>query len=176
MISIVYDHKRYHKALAEHIRPEDSVLEIGPHIGGSTKVIAEKAKEVVAVDKAKQSAEALQENPDIAFVKGDVRFFETIDDILKIRKSFDVIAMDMGGGRFPDTVFKVWAVWSGIFKPRDSIIRNRGLGEFLMRAKVEDPVLEKEFVNNGWLTQSGRKHPKQLKEGLEELQHWMKPR
>jgi hypothetical protein len=177
MISIVYGHKRYHESLAEHVKPDDSVLEIGPHIGGSTKVISECAKEVVAVDKAEQSEKAFDTKPEnVTFVKGDVRFFETIDEVLKARKSFDVLAMDMGGGRFPDTVFKVWAVWSGIFKPRDSIIRNRGLGEFLRRAKIEDPILEKEFVDSGWLTQSGRKHPKQLKEGIEELQHWMKPR
>jgi hypothetical protein len=181
MISIVYGHKRYHEMLAEVIGPDDLVLEIGPHIGGSTKVIAENAKQVIAVDKAKQSADALKDNPDISFVRGDVRFFETIDEVCRLlktldprRRNVDVLAMDMGGGRFPDTVFKVWAVWSGVFKPRDSIIRNRGLGEFLRRARIDDPVLEKDFVQNGWLTQSGRKSPKQLKEGLDELQLWLK--
>jgi hypothetical protein len=174
MISIVYDRKQYHDLLAKTIQPSDTVIEIGPHLGKATDVISDKAKKTIAVDKALQAAEALRDRKDVTFVKGDVRFFETVDEVLKLTKKCDVLAVDMGGGRFPDTVFKVWAVWSGVFKPRDSILRNRGLGEFIKRARIDDASLNKEFPESGWLSQSGRKRPKQLKEGLEELQHWLK--
>ncbi len=175
MILICYDRNRYHKLLSEVVRPSDTVIEVGPHLGESTKVIARRAKSVVAVDKASQAEKAFREKPgNVEFVRGDVRFFETIDKTLKLIKSCDVLAMDMGGGRFPDTVFKVWAVWSGVFKPRDSVIRNRGLGEFIRRAQIKDPVLEKNFLDSGWLSQSGRKRPRQLKEGLKELGLWMR--
>jgi hypothetical protein len=173
MISIVYDQKRYHEVLARVIKPQDLVIEIGPHLGESTRVISPICARVIAVDKAIQAEEAFNSMKEVTFVKGDVRFFDTIDEVLKLTKSCNVLAMDMGGGRFPDTVFKVWAVWSGVFKPRDSIIRNRGLGEFLRRARIEDPIIRKDFIDSGWLSQSGRKRPKQLKEGLDELQHWM---
>jgi len=175
MILLCYDRERYHELLSETIKPTDTVLEIGPHLGESTKVIAKRAKEVIAVDKAEQAEQAFKKKPaNVTFVKGDARFFETVDAVLKLKESCDVLAVDMGGGRFPDTVFKVWAVWSGVFKPRDSILRNRGLGEFMRRAQIRDPVLEKDFLDGGWLSQSGRKTPRQLKEGLKELGLWMR--
>jgi hypothetical protein len=174
MISVVYDQKGYHNLLSVVLRPGDTVIEIGPHIGGSTKVISEKAETVIAVDKAEQSEKAFRQKKDnVIFIKGDVRFFETVDKVLKIVKHCDVLTIDMGGGRFPDTVFKVWAVWSGVFKPRDSVIRNRGLGEFIKKAVPQDPYFEKGYLDSGWLSQTGRKNPIQLKEGLDELQLWM---
>ena len=175
MILLCYDRKRYHELLSNVIKPTDSVIEIGPHLGESTKVISARAKEVLAVDKADQAEAAFRKKPDnVTFIKGDARFFETVDAVLKLKKSCDVLTIDMGGGRFPDTVFKVWAVWSGVFKPRDSIIRNRGLGEFMRRAQIRDPALKKDFLDSGWLSQSGRKTPRQLKEGLKELELWMR--
>lgn len=175
MISIVYDAKLYHKALASTVKPGDTVIEIGPHIGESTKVIAGIAKKVIAVDKATQAEKAFKANkfPNVTFIKGDVRFYETITKVSKLTDSCDVLAMDMGGGRFPDTVFKTWCVWSGIFKPRDSIIRNYGLGEFMARAKVMDPSLDINPPDSGWLSQSSRKNPAELKEGLDELKNWI---
>lgn len=176
MISVVYDRKRYHRLLSEVVKPGDTVIELGPHLGEATKVIAARAGRVIAVDKAVQAEEAFKKRPEnAAFVKGDVRYFETVDEVLRLAKGCDVLAVDMGGGRFPDTVFKVWAVWSGVFKPRDSVLRNRGLGEFLRRARIADPVLRRDFTDSGWLTQSGRKNPKQLREGLDELQLWLRP-
>ncbi len=171
MISIVYDQKRYHEILSDIVTSDDVVIEIGPHLGESTKAL-KVAKKVIAVDKADQSEAAFKETPEnVTFVKGDVRFFKTVDEVLKLVSECDILAIDMGGGRFPDTVFKVWAIWSGVFKPKHSIIRNFGLGEFLNRAKIDDSTLENNSAESGWLSQSGRKTPKQLKEGLDELQH-----
>ncbi len=175
MISICYGRERYHELLSETAGPADTVIEIGPHTGASTKAVASRAGRVIAVDKASQAEKAFNKKPEnVEFVRGDVRLFKTVDKVLSLVKSCDLLTIDMGGGRFPDTVFKVWAVWSGVFKPRDSVLRNRGLGEFIRRAQIRDPVLEKSFPNGGWLSQSGRKRPRQLKEGMEELGLWMK--
>lgn len=175
MILLVYDSRLYREKLAEIIRPTDTVIEIGPHIGASTKVIAEKAKRVIAVDKAEQAVKAFKENRcgNVTFVRGDVRFFETVNKVLKLTDSCDVLAVDMGGGRFPDTLFKVWCAWSGVFKPRDSILRNNGLAEFVRRAEIADPSLEKDYPDSGWLSRIGRKTPQQAEDGLNELKNWI---
>jgi len=178
MISVVYAQQRYHKALEELVKPGDTVIEIGPHIGKSTGIIAKKAGKVIAIDKSEQAEEAFKKCPkNVTFIRADARFFSTVDEVLKLTKKCDVFAIDMGGGRFPDTVFKVWAIWSGVFKPRDSLIRNCGVGEFLRRAKVDDPEIDKTFPkdvkDSGWLSQTGRKTPSQLKEGLDEMENWI---
>lgn len=180
MISVVYEHKRYHQALSDIVRPGDTVIEIGCHVGGATKAIAKKAGKdglVIAIDKAKQAEDAFKEPPaNVRFVRGDVRLFETVDEVLKRVKKCDVLALDMGGGRFPDTAFKVWCIWSGVFKPRDSVIRNSGLGEFLHRARLNDPSIEELYPlskDAGWLAHTSRTDLPKLKEGLEEMKLWM---
>ena len=177
MIKIVYDCERYHDVLRSVAQPEDLAIEIGPHVGGSTKALASACAKVISVDKAEQAEAASGRFPDnVSFVRGDVRFFSTVAEVLKLTKSCDVFAIDMGGGRFPDTVFKVWAVWSGVFKPRDAVIRCRGLAEFIKRAEIDDPKIDSLFgglKDSGWLSQCGRATPIQLKDGLEELKNWM---
>lgn len=175
MILLVYDSKRYREAFADIIKPGDTVIEIGPHIGASTRAIAIRAGKVIAVDKADQAVKAFKDIklPNVTFIKGDVRFFKTIDKVLKLTGGCDVLAVDMGGGRFPDTLFKVWCVWSGVFKPRDSVIRNNGLAEFIRRTKIIDPSLNQTYPDAGWLSQTGRKTPEQMKEGLKELKNWI---
>jgi hypothetical protein len=95
-------------------------------------------------------------------------------DVVQLTRSCDVLAVDLGGGRFPDTVFKVWAAWSGVLKPRDSVIRNRGLAEFLQRAKIADDSLKMEFSDGGWMSVWGRATPSKLKDQLGEFGFWIK--
>lgn len=174
MIHILYDVKAYHGFLAG--RRGRVAIEIGPHVGKSTGFIARGFGKVIAVDKAVQSKEAFGKSglKNVSFVQGDVREFDTLRKVLAKTKSCDMLAVDMGGGRFPDTVFKVWAVWSGVFKPKTSVIRNRGLAEFIQKARIEDKGLIKEFEDSGWLDECGRKLPAQLKEGLDEMEYWRK--
>ncbi|MBN2518302.1 MAG: SAM-dependent methyltransferase, partial [Candidatus Altiarchaeota archaeon] len=154
MILLTYDVKRYRELLGECAKEKDIVIEIGPHTGASTKVLAEKAKKVIAVDKADQAEKALEKALDnVTFVKGDVRYFETVRKVQGIVNKCDLLAFDMGGGRYPDTVFKVWGMWSGVFRPRDSIIRNRGIAEFLQRAEIADDSLKRRFKDSGWLAE-----------------------
>lgn len=177
MITIAYNVHRYRALLADTVAEGDTVIEIGPHRCASTNLYVEKAGKVVLVDKGLDCADALKsycekhENTD--YVMGDSRSFKAVKEVLEKTKKCDVFAVDLGGGRFPDTVFKVWATWSGIFSPRDSVIRCRGLAEFVRKAKVCDETLPEQFKDSGWLTEYGRKTPYALKKQLDEFSHWV---
>lgn len=177
MIAVAYKVERYRELLASKVAEGDVVIEIGPHTGKSTSLYVKRTKLTIVVDKAKQSKmefrHMLTEFKNLRFVRGDVRSFSTVRKVLKITNDCDVLAVDMGGGRYPDTVFKVWATWSGIFRPKHSIIRGRGIAEFLMRAKVSDETIQKKFEDDGWLSEYGRSTPYKLRKQLGEFKYWV---
>lgn len=177
MIVVAYDVRRYREILNGMVEKGNTVIEIGPHIGGGTRLYTSKTNLTIAVDKSVQAEIAIirlqKKFKNLKFIKGDARDFDTVKQVLKFTNNCDVLAVDMGGGRFPDTVFKVWALWSGVFKPRDSIIRNRGIGEFLQRARVEDKSIEIKFPDDGWLSTWGRATPYRLKKQMEEFRFWI---
>jgi len=177
MINIVYDVKRYRKLLADTVREGDVVVELGPHTGGSTLTYIGKPKLAVCVDKAEQARKRFhslkKKHENLVFINEDARGFEAVKEVLKHAKRADVLAVDLGGGRYPDTVFKVWATWSGVFKPRDSVIRSRGIAEFLQKAKVVDESVINDFSDDGWLSKWGRATPYTLRKQLEEFKHWV---
>ena len=176
MIGLAYDVKEYRRQLEKIVKPGDTVLEIGPHKGLSTKSYAKTAGKTILVDKGTDCLNELEklqeENQNIHFICSDARGFDAIKLVLQEINQCDVFALDMGGGRYPDTVFKVWATWSGVFKPRDSIIRNRGLIELIKKAQLLDdtPVLNQD---SGWLTDYGRSTPYKLKKQIEEFKYWI---
>lgn len=179
MISITYNVNCYRELLNNTIKENDTVIEIGPHTGKYMKNYINRTCLTVAVDKAEQSENSIKnlktknKFKNLKFIRGDVRSFETVKKVLDEVKKCDVLCVDMGGGRYPDTVFKVWAVWSGIFKPRDSIIRNRGLGEFIQRAKVKDISITRKFDDSGWMETYGRSIPYKLKKQMDEFEFWV---
>ncbi len=177
MIRIAYKKERYRKLLADMVNEGDTVIEVGPHLGDSTKGYVKKAGRVFTVDKSPQAREAMcelaGEYPNLVFVEGDVRSFETVEALMKETRECDLLAVDMGGGRYPDTVFKVWATFSGVFEPRKSLIRNRGLAEFVQRAEVADKSVVRDFPVNGWLSEYGRGMPYKLKKQLDEFRFWV---
>lgn len=177
MISILYDVNRYRKFLNKEVNEGDTVIELGPHLGESTKLYVKKTRLTVAVDKSSQTEKAfekiLPKFKNLRLVKGDVRNFETIKKVMILTKGCDILAVDMGGGRFSDTVFKVWATWAGIFRPKHSVLRNRGLAEFIQRAEIHDKSVMKEFPDDGWLAEWGRATPYALKKQLKEFEFWV---
>lgn len=167
MIKIVYDIEVYRKTLRDLIREDDTVVELGPHVGGSTRVIARKNPRgrIIAVDKSPQAYEAMKklemEYPHLKFIMGDVRRHETLEEVHKDIRSCDVLAVDLGGGYHPDTTFKVYFIWSSTLKPRVSIIRNRGLLDFANSSRVDEDLAS----SNGWLESSSQGGvPPRLKE------------
>ena len=177
MIEVVYEVGRYRKLLGETVHEGDTVVEIGPHIGRSTDEYVLKAAKAVLIDKGRDCTSALQEyagkHDNVAFVCGDARGFDALNLVLKHAESCDVLAVDLGGGRYPDTVFKVWGTWSGVLRPRDSVIRCRGLGEFIRRARVSDDTIPTDYTDSGWLEDYGRATPTKMKDQLEEFSDYL---
>ena len=135
MIKLSYDIKNYRKDLLELADSCDTVIELGCHVGGTTKLISPKCK-VIAVDNSPEAIDAMTGLKNVEFISGDVRRHEVIAKVFEIVQSCDVLAIDLGGGYHPDTAFKVFYIWSSTFKPKHTAIRNRGLLEFCNSAAV----------------------------------------
>lgn len=176
MISILYEVGRYRDFLNDAVCDGSVVIEIGPHVGKSTGKYVVRTRLTVAVDIGKQAEESMgklsERHENLVFVRGDARSFDTVRKVLELTDRCDVLAVDLGGGRYPDTVYKVWAVWSGVFQPRHSVLRNRGLAEFLQRAHIADDSVKKVFSDDGWMSTWGRTIPSKLEKQLEEFGFW----
>ena len=137
MIKLSYDVKKYRHDLLELVEADDIIIELGCHVGGTTKLISPGCK-VIAVDNSPEAIDEMKNIENVNFIPGDVRLHEIIAEVYKITQSCDVLAIDLGGGYHPDTVFKVFYIWSSTFKPKHTVIRNRGLLEFFNSASVGD--------------------------------------
>ncbi|MFY9638267.1 MAG: methyltransferase domain-containing protein [Methanobacterium sp.] len=170
MIKVIYHIKVYRQILSGIIKKDDVVVELGCHVGNSTKIISNLSPEgsIISLDNSPESVSAMKtvtdEYSNVEFIKADVRLHETLEEVaLKIKEigRCDVLSVDLGGGYHPDTTFKVFFIWSSTLKPRDTIIRNRGLLDFIHSAST-DEMIKSEM---GWLESSGNDGiPPRLKE------------
>lgn len=129
MIKLCYDVNDYRTQISGAINEGDTVIELGCHTGNTSKVILENDVRLIAVDNSPEASEEMNKL-DLTFINADVRLHDTISEVFKLTQRCDVLAIDLGGGYHPDTVFKVFYIWSSTFKPKSTIIRNRGLVEF----------------------------------------------
>lgn len=171
MINVAYDIKVYRQVLKDIIKEDDVVVELGCHVGNSTRIISQLAPrgKIIALDKGTESKEKLDqldkevETP-IEFINADVRLHETLEEVAKKVSAIggcDVLSVDLGGGYHPDTTFKVFYIWSSTLKPRETIIRNRGILDFIHSAKGSETISSSE----GWLESCKDDGvPKRLKE------------
>ncbi|MDO5811428.1 MAG: class I SAM-dependent methyltransferase [Methanobrevibacter sp.] len=146
MIKLSYDIKKYRQDLLELTREGDVVIELGCHVGRTTSLLLDKCR-VIAVDNSPESIDEMAKF-DVEFVSGDARLHDVIGDVFHIVQKCDILAIDLGGGYHPDTVFKVFYIWSSTFKPKHTIIRNRGLLEFYNSAIASD---EEYCTSEGYL-------------------------
>ena len=135
MIKLSYDIKNYRENLLNLIKSDDTVIELGCHLGGTTRLISDKCR-VIAIDNSPEAVDVMKNLQSVEFISGDVRRHEVIADVFEKVQSCDVLAIDLGGGYHPDTVFKVFYIWSSTFKPKHTVIRNRGLLEFANSVSV----------------------------------------
>ena len=86
----------------------------------------------------------------VNFINADVRLHDVLSDVFKLTQKCDVLAIDLGGGYHPDTVFKVFYIWSSTFKPKHTVIRNRGLLEFVNSSKSDEnyPISNDGFLDS----------------------------
>ena len=167
MIRVVYNIKTYREALKEIIKSQDIVVELGSHVGNTTKILAELANKgkIFALDNSPESSKSMakieKQYNNVEFLKADVRLHETLENIMEKIQSCDVLSVDLGGGYHPDTTFKVFFIWSSTLKPRDTIIRNRGLLDF-----INSTVKTEEIKSNYGFLESSAKNgvPPRLKE------------
>lgn len=139
MIKLSYDVKNYRKQISQFDLTNLTVIELGCHVGGTTKLLKDASK-VIAIDNSPEAVNKMREleSDRLTFIKADVRLHETMLDVFKIIQKCDVLAIDLGGGYHPDTVFKVFYIWSSTFKPKYTFIRNRGLIEFSNSVESEE--------------------------------------
>ena len=133
MIKLSYDIGNYRDDLKDLVKAGDTVIELGCHLGGTTRLIVQDCN-VIAIDNSPEAVDEMAKL-DVRFISGDVRKHEVIAEAFKITQSCDVLAIDLGGGYHPDTVFKVFYIWSSTFKPKHTVIRNRGILEFFNSAE-----------------------------------------
>ncbi len=88
MIKIVYDIKVYREGLRDIVKEDDVVVELGCHVGNSTRIISQMAPygRIISLDKSSQSEEKMQELTKeegslIEFIKGDVRLHEVLEEV-----------------------------------------------------------------------------------------------
>ena len=129
MIKLSYDIKEYRRQISDLVKNGDTIIELGCHVGGTTKTFPKQCN-VIAIDNSPESVEQMKGFDNVRFISGDVRRHEVIAEVFKIVQSCDLLSIDLGGGYHPDTVFKVFYIWSSTFKPKHTVIRNRGLLEF----------------------------------------------
>lgn len=171
MIHLSYDRKKYQEDMIKNIRPFDNVVEIGCHIGTSTKIISRLNQDgtVFAFDNSPESSEAMNnlgiDYSNIEFIRADVRDENVLYDFLKTENKIDVLCVDLGGGYHPDTVFKVFFIWSSVLKPRVSLIRNRGLIDFINSSSTSEDIKSYE----GFLDSSADNI---IPQNLKELELW----
>ncbi len=157
MIKLVYDIKDYRDLLRDTLKKKDSVVELGCHVGNSTKIIAGLVSkgQVIALDNSPESvnkmAIIMEEHPHVEFIRADVRLHKTLELVFKKIGKCDVLSIDLGGGYHPDTTFKVFFIWASTLKPRNTIIRNRGLIDFVNSSITVEDIKS----SNGWLESSG---------------------
>lgn len=149
MIKLSYDVKKYRCDLLELVKPGDTVIELGCHVGGTTKLIAPECR-VIALDNSPEAADEMKKIENVEFIQGDVRRHEILAEAYKITQSCDVLAIDLGGGYHPDTVFKVFYIYSSTFKPTHTVIRNRGILEFFnsVTGDENEYVSEKGYLDS----------------------------
>ena len=146
MIKLSYDIDDYRDQILELAANGDTIIELGSHVGGTSNLILDNIDcKLIAIDNSPEAVSIMEKLDKLTFISGDVRLHETLLKVFKITQECDVLAIDLGGGYHPDTVFKVFYIWSSTFKPKHTLIRNRGLIEFF------NMLDNKDFENEGYL-------------------------
>ena len=166
MISISYDRRQYQEDMIRYVESFDNVVELGCHVGSSTKILSKLCQDatVYAFDNSPESVDAMNnlgiEYNNIIFERVDVRDKQFLYDFVESHEKINVLCIDLGGGYHPDTVFKVFYLWSSLLKPRITLLRNRGLVDFINSSISSENIRS----NEGYLSSCATDIiPKELK-------------
>ncbi len=134
MINLSYDVEIYRHQILDLAQNGNTIIELGCHVGNTTEILLDNFKDskIIALDNSPEATASMNELAcdNLEFINADVRLHETLLEVFKKIQKCDILCIDLGGGYHPDTVFKVFYIWSSTFKPKHTIIRNRGILEF----------------------------------------------
>ena len=87
MIKLSYNIDIYRKQLLDIIQPGDTIIELGAHIGNTSKLILEKYDDctLISLDNSPEAIEQMAKisNTNFTFIPGDVRLHDIILEIYK---------------------------------------------------------------------------------------------
>lgn len=138
----------YRDAVQALVNSEDVVLEVGSHVGGTTKVIAAVAGRVVGVDQQPELvAEAREKHPEIQFENFDA--FDSAK-LVALTKSlhparFTKVFIDISGSRDLATVFRMMDLIDKIISPDAMVVKSQALKKMMLRTRlwIEHPLNQK---------------------------------
>jgi len=129
----------YRAAALALVKPEDNVLEVGCHVGGTTKVLASVAGHLVGLDRqADLVAQARKNLPHIQFELCDAfdapRILALANSLKPNR--FTKVFVDISGSRDLATVVRLMDIYENTLRPDFLVVKSQALKRLLLRARL----------------------------------------
>uniref|UniRef100_A0A7S0FNK5 Methyltransferase domain-containing protein n=1 Tax=Pyrodinium bahamense TaxID=73915 RepID=A0A7S0FNK5_9DINO len=129
----------YRAAAQGLVGPDDHVLEVGCHVGGTSKVLAGVAGRLVCLDQQAQLvAQARVNLPDIQFEICDAFDAQRIIALAQsIRPDkFTKVFVDISGSRDLSTVVRLMDIYENTLRPEILVVKSQALKRLLLRSKL----------------------------------------
>lgn len=123
--------REYRRAATQLVKRTDSVLEIGCHVGGTTRFISENAGVVLGVDQVVEHVREAERRilPGTSFVIGNILdscFVEGLPALVSppkgVKPAFSVVFVDISGSRDVATLVKLKDTLLALLKPRPALL------------------------------------------------------
>jgi len=139
----------YRAAAQQLVGSDDCVLEVGCHVGGTTKVLAAAAGHLVGLDRQPSLvAQARQRLPDVQFEICDAFDAQSILALAQKQKlrRFTKVFVDISGSRDLSTVVRLLDIYENTIKPDVLVVKSQALKRLLLRSQlwVEHPDCAKQ--------------------------------
>mmetsp|Transcript_9762 Transcript_9762/g.21445 ORF Transcript_9762/g.21445 Transcript_9762/m.21445 type:complete len:264 (-) Transcript_9762:791-1582(-) len=129
----------YRAAATKLVKSDDCVLEVGSHVGGTTKVLATLCRRLIGVDQqANLIAQARVNLPDVQFEVLDV--FDTPKTMSLVKSiapdKFHKVFIDISGSRDITTVVRLMDFLDNALKPEVMVVKSQALKRLLLRSQL----------------------------------------
>jgi len=145
-IIVAKEESTYRKAVINHVKETDSVLEIGCHVGVTTALISKYAKSSFGIDSSEFSIQAAKKRfshdeklKNLHFFCADASDKRSVVKCLsndKYKENITVIFIDVSGNRDPGFVLNLMESYDRIFHPRLFVIKNFKLQNFVEKSSI----------------------------------------
>mmetsp|Transcript_21037 Transcript_21037/g.40284 ORF Transcript_21037/g.40284 Transcript_21037/m.40284 type:complete len:263 (-) Transcript_21037:19-807(-) len=130
----------YRAAAQTLVRPDDDILEVGSHVGATTKVLAGlKPRRLIGLDRqADLVAQARKNLPDIRFEICDAFDAQRVMALASEGESkrFTKIFVDISGSRDIATVVRLLDFYENTLRPEYLIVKSHALKRLLLRGRL----------------------------------------